>query len=182
MTLLDPPLEKRLIMGKTADVMNVLFRFNHNVFTDSFSCRSLRRRGIETLTPRAGESSVLGDSLRKRVLLSHRQHLTPLQLPLHQRLVAQHSHLRQTVTPPNVISLKRLNCLQNIQEMLKTISDQTSLRRQRHAAKTRFESAAVNEVLPPNSIYSVLIFLHLELHQPPDGRHYPTASDERFGG
>ncbi|KAK2943158.1 hypothetical protein BLNAU_21926 [Blattamonas nauphoetae] len=49
------------------------------------------------------------------------------------------------------------------------------------AAKTRFESAAVNEVLPPNSINSVLLFLHLERLQPPNGRHYPTASDVADG-
>ncbi|KAK2962496.1 hypothetical protein BLNAU_2328 [Blattamonas nauphoetae] len=63
----------------------------------------------------------------------------------------------------SVISLKRLNCLQRIHEMLKTISNQVSP--------------------PPNSISSVLLFLHLERLQPPDGRHYPTVSDvaDRIG-
>ncbi|KAK2939887.1 hypothetical protein BLNAU_25206 [Blattamonas nauphoetae] len=167
--------------------------------------------------PRANESSVLEDSLRERVLLSHvlllplsnshfTEDLSPnthipftarVRVPLifdRLSVFTGFQHIPSRDMPnlsPNVISLKRLNCLQSIQEMLKPISGQTSLRHQHRfqrgarsgclrCCETRFESAAVNEVLRRTQS-TLCSFLHLERLYPPDGRHYPIASDVADG-
>ncbi|KAK2946714.1 hypothetical protein BLNAU_18386 [Blattamonas nauphoetae] len=113
-------------------------------------------------TPRAGESSVLEDSLRE----------PRVRVPLiFDRLSVftgfQHTPSRDM---PNLHP-----------SAANAVFSEEHDRDAKDAAKTRFESAAVNEVLPPNLIYSVLLFLHLERLQPPDGRYYPTASDEADG-